>query len=75
MHTSLDFELWRHLAPARPDLTYRFGLAGLLILWVVAILVTVLLTVALFVPGHLGLRDLIQDLTRLLPVDAPMFTT
>jgi hypothetical protein len=75
MHTTLDIELPRRLSPDQPGLAYRFSLACLLFLWVVAILVPALLTVALFVPGHLGLTDLIQDLTRLLPVGAPMFTT
>jgi hypothetical protein len=54
---------------------YRIAIAGLLLLWAVLSLVTALVAVALFVPGHLGLDDWLQVLAKLWPDEIPMFTT
>jgi hypothetical protein len=75
MHTSLDFELQRHLSPDRPGLAYRFGLISLLVLWAVVMVVSTVLAIALFLPDHLGLTEVIRQLGNLLPADAPLFTT
>jgi len=75
MHTSLDIELQRHLSPARPGLEYRLGLVCLLVLWAVSMVVSTILAIALFLPDHLGLAEVIRQLGNLLPADAPRFTT
>jgi hypothetical protein len=49
---------------------YILGVALLLVLWAVFIAATVLLVVALFVPGHLGLSDWLRLLG-----DSPLFST
>ena len=49
---------------------YILGVALLLVLWAVFIAATVLLVVALFVPGHLGLSDWLRLLG-----DSPVFST
>ncbi|MBV8585826.1 MAG: hypothetical protein JO308_06030 [Verrucomicrobia bacterium] len=75
MHTSLDFELQRHLSSKRPGLAYRFGLACLMILWAVAMGASTALALALFMPDRPGLTEVIRALGNLLPSDAPLFTT
>jgi hypothetical protein len=54
---------------------YLAGAACLILLWAVFSAVTVLVVVAIFVPGHLGLSDWLRLLTNLWPGDSPMFTT
>jgi hypothetical protein len=48
-------------------------LAGLLLVWVV--FSAAILVVALLLPGHLGLSDLLQTLGNLPPTDSPSFMT
>jgi hypothetical protein len=54
---------------------YLAGVAGLILLWVVYSAVTVLVVVAIFTPGHLGLSDWLRGLANLWPGDSPIFTT
>lgn len=54
---------------------YRIATACLLLLWAVLSLVTALVAVALFVPGHLGVDDCLQILAKLWPAGIPIFTT
>jgi hypothetical protein len=54
---------------------YFAGVAGLILLWAVFSAVTVLVVVAIFIPGHLGLSDWLRGLANLWPGDSPMFTT
>lgn len=75
MHTSFDFELQRPVSPDRSGLVYKLGVFCLLILWTVAAVASAVLAVAVFVPGHLGLANFVQDLANLLPANAPLFTT
>jgi hypothetical protein len=49
---------------------YIFGVALLLVFWAVFIAVTVLVAVAVFVPGHFGLTDWLRLLG-----DSPMLST
>ena len=49
---------------------YILGVALLLFLWAVFLAAAVLLVVALFVPGHLGLSDWLRLLG-----DSPVFST
>jgi hypothetical protein len=53
---------------------YLIGVACLLFPWAVFSVVTVLLAVAVFVPGHLGLIDWLRVLGSL-PSESPMLTT
>jgi hypothetical protein len=53
---------------------YRIATAGLLFLWTVSCLVTVVVAVALFVPGHLGLNHLLEVFAKVFPGEMPMLT-
>jgi hypothetical protein len=50
---------------------YTVALACLLLVWAVFSLATATFVVALVLPGHLGLSDLLQALGNLLPADLP----
>jgi preprotein translocase subunit Sec61beta len=54
---------------------WKVALDCLLIVWAVISVAVVVLVIALFVPGHLGLGDLLQALGNLSPPDLPFFTT
>ena len=54
---------------------YLAGVACLILLWAVFSAVTVLVMVAIFIPGHLGLSDWLRVWANLWPGDSPMFTT
>ena len=77
MNRSLAYE--SQTDPSRSQIeekpAYRVALVCLLLVWVVFSAATVILAVALFVPGHLGLTGLLQALRELLPLEPPVFTT
>jgi hypothetical protein len=77
MNSALDYELQRHPSPGQTEErpVYPLVLAGLLSVWVVFSAATAILVVALLLPGHLGLSDLLQTLGNLLPTDSPGFMT
>jgi hypothetical protein len=54
---------------------YVAALACLLLIWVVFSMAVVVLLIALFDPGHLGLDGLLQEWDCMLPADAPILTT
>jgi hypothetical protein len=54
---------------------YAVALACLLLVWAVLNVATAILVVALLIPGHLGLSDLLQALCKLLPTDRLIYTT
>ena len=54
---------------------YIAGVACLLLLWAASAALLVLLEVAIFSPGHLGLSDWLRALANLWPEDNPMFST
>ena len=54
---------------------WKVALECLLVVWAVFSVAMAILIIALFVPGHLGLSDLLQALGNLLPPDFPFFTT
>jgi hypothetical protein len=54
---------------------YNTGLAILLLAWFVFSVATITFSVALFLPGHLGLGDLLRALGELLPADPVVYTT
>jgi hypothetical protein len=54
---------------------YIAGVTCLLLLWAVYAVLTALLLVAVFSPGHLGLSDWLRALANLWPEDYPMFST
>ena len=54
---------------------YVAALACLLLIWVVFSVAVVVLLIALFDPGHLGLDELLQGVGRILPADASILTT
>ena len=74
---SLDYELQRHPSPGQTEEkpVYTLALACLLLVWAVFSVATAIFVVALLLPGHLGLSDLLQALGNLLPADSPIFTT
>jgi hypothetical protein len=75
MNSALDYELQRHPSPRQTEgrPVYPLVLAGLLLVWVV--FSAAILVVALLLPGHLGLSDLLQTLGNLPPTDSPSFMT
>jgi hypothetical protein len=77
MNSALDYELQRHPSPRQTEgrPVYPLVLAGLLLVWVVFSAATAILVVALLLPGHLGLSDLLQTLGNLPPTDSPSFMT
>jgi hypothetical protein len=77
MNRSLEYELQTHppVSQAGEKSAHTVALACLLLVWTVFGVATVIFVVALLVPGHLGLSDLLQALGNLLPADAPMYTT
>ena len=54
---------------------WKVALECLLVVWAVFTVAMAILVIALFVPGHLGLSDLLQALGNLVPLDFPFFTT
>jgi hypothetical protein len=67
---------------ARPSLgktgakaAWKVALECFFIVWAVFSVATTILIIAAFVPGHLGLSDLLQALGNLLPPDFPFVTT
>lgn len=54
---------------------YLVAVACLLLLWAGFSVLTALLIVAIFVPGHFGVSEWLQSLFSLWPTDTPMFTT
>jgi hypothetical protein len=76
---NLSVEYQSHKVPAlkerEKERAYILGPALLLVLWAVFSSVTILVVVAAFVPGHLGLSDWLRILGDLWPADSPMFTT
>jgi len=54
---------------------WRVALDCLLVVWAVFAVAMAILVIAVFVPGHLGLSDLLQALGNLLPPDFPLITT
>jgi hypothetical protein len=77
MNSALDYELQTHPSPRQTEErpVYPLALAGLLLVWVVFSTATAILVVALLLPGHLRLSDLLQTLGNLLPTDSPSFMT
>ena len=73
MNRSLDYKLGLQPVAVRNEAKPAYGvaLACLLSIWAVFGLATMVLAVALLVPGHLGLSDLLQALGNLLPADPP----
>ena len=77
MNLSIEYE-----SPRLPSLkgteehpAYIIAVTCLISLWVVFSVITALVAVAVFVPGHLGLSDWLRVLGNLWPGDSPMFTT
>jgi hypothetical protein len=67
---------------ARPSLgkteakpAWRVALDCLLVVWAVFAVAMAILVIAVFIPGHLGLSDLLQALGNLLPPDFAFSTT
>jgi hypothetical protein len=58
-----------------PRSDHAVTLVCLLSVWVVFSVATVILVVALLLPGHLGCSDLLQTLSNVLPADFPIYTT
>jgi hypothetical protein len=54
---------------------WKVALECFLIVWAVFSVAMAILIIAVFVPGHLGLNDLLQALGNLLPPDFPCVTT
>jgi hypothetical protein len=54
---------------------YRIALVCLLSVWAAFCLATVILIIAMILPGHLGLSDWLQALSNLLPANFPISTT
>jgi hypothetical protein len=77
MNRSLEYELQTHppVSQAGEKPAHTVALACLLLVWTVFGVATVIFVVALLLPGHLGLSDLLQALGNLLAADAPMYTT
>lgn len=77
MNRSLDCELQIRpsLGQAEQKPAYAVALACLLLAYALFSLTTAFLVVAVFIPGHLGLSNLLQALGHLLPSDAPISTT
>jgi hypothetical protein len=77
MNRSIDCELQipPSLGQAEQKPAYAVPLACLLVAYAVFSLTTVFLVVVVFIPGHLGLSNLLQALGHLLPIDAPIYTT
>jgi hypothetical protein len=73
MNRSLDYKLGVQPVAGRNEAkpVYAVALAFLLLTWAVFGLATMVLAVALLVPGHLSLSDLLQALGNLLPADLP----
>jgi hypothetical protein len=69
MNPSLDYDLSVQPTAFRNDPAYTVALTFLLLIWAVFGVTTVILAVALFVPGHLFFSDLLQALANLLPAD------
>jgi|GEM_PF-4753044 hypothetical protein len=72
MNLSVEYQAPRASAPERIEekSIYVLGVAFLLALWAAFTAMTVLVVVAVFVPGHVGLSDWLRLLG-----DSPMFTT
>ncbi|HET9378960.1 MAG TPA: hypothetical protein VFO40_28570 [Chthoniobacterales bacterium] len=62
-------------APIIDQQAYTGPLAFLLLAWLAASVVTAILLLALFLPGHLGLTDWLRAADGLLPTDPPSYTT
>ena len=77
MNRSLDYELQTHpsLGQTAEKPPYAVALACLLLVWAVLSVATAILVVALLLPGHLGLGDLLQALVNLLPADPLIYAT
>jgi hypothetical protein len=77
MNLSIEYQLRRLPSPKwiEEKPAYLVGVACLILLWAVYSAVTVLVVVAIFIPGHLGLSDWLRGLANLWPGDSPMFTT
>lgn len=77
MNLSVEYASCRLPSLKRSDgnPAYFAAVACLLLLWAGFSVLTALLVVAIFVPGHLGLSDWLQSLISLWPTDTPMFTT
>jgi hypothetical protein len=80
--TAATLETVAELFGARPSVgkteaktAWKVALECLLAVWAVFTVEMAILTIALLVPGHLGLSDLLQALGNLLPPDFPFFTT
>jgi hypothetical protein len=77
MNRCLGYELQTHSPRGRVEEhpAYIVALACLLLGWAIFSVATAILLAALFLPGHLGLMDLLKELGNLVPADAPMYTT
>ncbi|HXM03539.1 MAG TPA: hypothetical protein VN939_13095 [Chthoniobacterales bacterium] len=77
MNLSIEYQSRRLPSPKwiEEKPAYLVGVAGLILLWAVYSAVTVLVVVAIFIPGHLGLSDWLRGLANPWPVDSPRFTT
>lgn len=80
--TAATLETVAELFGARPSVgkteakpAWKDALECLLAVWAVLSMAMAILIIALIVPGHLGLSDLLQALGNLLPPDFPFFTT
>jgi len=73
MNSSLDYELQIRQSPGQ---TAAYPVAGVCVLLVCAVLsvAAAILLLALLFPGHLGLSDLLQALSNLVPA-GPYYTT
>jgi hypothetical protein len=71
MNYLLESEASPSLASGRSaeNPAYRVAVTALLSVWAVVGLVTAVLVFALFVPGHLGLSDLLRALSNFFPTD------
>jgi hypothetical protein len=58
-----------------PKAAWKVALECFVIVWAVVSVAMAILIIAVFVPGHLGLSDLLQALGNLLPPDFPLVTT
>jgi hypothetical protein len=54
---------------------WKVALECFVIVWAVFSVAIAILIIAAYVPGHLGLSDLLQALGNLLPPDFPLVTT
>jgi hypothetical protein len=77
MNQCLDYELQTELSHVQIERqpVYIAAAIFMILLWVVFSVMSTILLIAIFIPGHLGLTGLLQLLGRAFPADFPILTT